>query len=244
MKFLIYNIAYGTGSPGAEFKRALTSHRYLAAPERPFRKIVNFIAAQNPEVVGLIEADSGSFRTGGVNQINHLADALGHYRFYCSKYAPDSRLARLPYWRHQGNALLTSVPDCVNEFKFLPRGNKRLIISTKVNGITFLLTHLALTRQIRRIQLEYLRELVVAGEPTVVAGDFNTFRGESELARFMEASGLRNANAGGGPTYPVWQPKKQLDYILLSPEIELQSFHIPKVHFSDHLPLVAEITLK
>ena len=43
MRLLVYNIAYGTGSPGGESKRLITGHRYLSAPERPFRKIESFI---------------------------------------------------------------------------------------------------------------------------------------------------------------------------------------------------------
>lgn len=243
MRLLIYNIAYGTGSPGAELRRAFTTHRYLAAPERPFRKIVNFIVGRQPDVVGLIEADSGSRRTHGVNQIEHLAKELGHHSFYNSKYAPGSTLGKLPYMRHQANALMTNCPDCSNKFSFLPRGSKRLVIACRAGGINFILVHLALTRQIRRLQLDYLSRFIMPGEPTVLAGDFNTFGGEQELSPFLAATGLRNADTISRATYPAWKPGKQLDYILLSPEVELLDFHIPRVRFSDHLPLIADLRL-
>ncbi len=243
MKFLIYNIAYGTGNPGGEYRRLLTSHHYLAAPKRPFRKIVRFIAAQQPDVVGLVEADFGSTRTGGVNQVEALAGELGHFRFYRPKYAPDSPLVRLPYWKYQGNAFLTGQPECSCTFDFFPRGWKKLILSVRSGGIRFVLVHLALTRQVRRAQLEYLAERLKPGEPTVVAGDFNTFAGARELAQFMERCSLSSADPDGRATYPSWKPGRQLDYILCSPEVVVRDFDVPRVRFSDHLPLVAHLAV-
>ena len=49
----------------------------------------------------------------------------------------------------------------------------------------------------------------------IVAGDFNTFWGEHEIALFMEASGLRSANREGLPSYPARKPRMELDFILL-----------------------------
>ena len=243
MKFLIYNIAYGTGNPGGEYRRLLTSHHYLAAPKRPFRKIVRFIAAQCPDIVGLVEADFGSTRTGGINQVETLAGELGHFRFYRPKYAPDSPLVRLPYLKYQGNAFLTGQAESSCTFDFFPCGWKKLILSIRSGGIRFILVHLALTRQVRRTQLEYLAERLKPGEPTVVAGDFNTFAGARELARFMERCSLTSADPDGRATYPSWKPGRQLDYILCSPEVEVRDFDVPRVRFSDHLPLVAHLAV-
>ncbi len=241
MKILIYNIAYGTGSPGAEYKRLLTGHRYLTAPKRPFRKIVGMIGALQPDVVGLLEADLGSFRTRGVDHAATLADELDLNSHSKLKYSPGSAFARLPYWKHQGNALLTRGGDCEYAVDFFPRGTKKLILHGVVDGVRIYLVHLALTRSIRKIQLDYLANLMEPGVPTVVAGDFNTFGGVRELGGFFAKTGFRSANGANRATYPAWAPQKELDYVLLSPELELTGFDVPKVRFSDHLPLLAEV---
>ena len=72
-------------------------------------------------------------------------------------------------------------------------------------------------------------------------GDFNTFGGVRELWDFLRRTNLRSANGANLATYPAWSPQKELDYVLLSPELALTGFEVPKVNFSDHLPLLAEI---
>ena len=244
MRFLIYNIAYGTGSPGSESRRLLTGHRYLAAPERPFRKISDFLAVKKPDVVGLLEADLGSLRTGGCNQVEILANHLGMIPYFERKYAPGSRLQKLPYWRDQGNGiLLRSAADALQK-EFLSCGTKRLILEVHYCGVRFLLVHLALGRAIRSRQIRDLAQRIRPGEPTVLAGDFNTFYGEEELHFLMRHTGLRSANATGHPTYPAWHPVKMLDHLLISPELEVVDFDVPHLFFSDHLPLVADLKLR
>lgn len=241
MKILLYNIAYGTGNPGGEYRRLFTTHHYLRPPERPSRKIHNFIAAEKPDAVCLVETDLGSRRFKYVNQVEHLAEELGYHCFFQQKYGPDSVFGRLPYLQHQGNAILTRARHETRDVAFFPSGMKRLILSAQVGGVTLVVVHLALTRKTRQRQLHYLAELLSGSGPLVVAGDFNTFAGEGELHSFLRRTQLRSANVNNLPTYPAWKPARQLDYLLLSPELKLADFHVPKVRFSDHLPLVAEI---
>ena len=56
MKVVVYNIAYGTGCPRGEARRLITGHHYLAAPERPLRKIGTFLRGERPDIAGLLEA--------------------------------------------------------------------------------------------------------------------------------------------------------------------------------------------
>jgi endonuclease/exonuclease/phosphatase family metal-dependent hydrolase len=60
------------------------------------------------------------------------------------------------------------------------------------------------------------------------------------MALFMEAAGLRSANAEGLPSYPARRPRMELDFILHTQGIEIDSFSIPNVTFSDHRPLVCD----
>jgi endonuclease/exonuclease/phosphatase family metal-dependent hydrolase len=104
--------------------------------------------------------------------------------------------------------------------------------------------HLSLKFRHRHAQLRHLYELVKATtKPVIVAGDFNTFWGEHEIALFMEAAGLTSANAARLPSYPARRPRMELDFILHSRGIEIESFSIPEVTFSDHRPLVCDFRL-
>ena len=75
----------------------------------------------------------------------------------------------------------------------------------------------------------------------IVAGDFNVLWGDQELELFLAASGLRSANNEGRPSHPSHSPKRQLDYILYSPDLVMNNFSIPDVQFSDHAPLVCDL---
>lgn len=241
MKIIVYNIAYGTGSPRGETRRLLTSHHYLAAPERPLRKIGDFLRTEKPDIAGLLEADLGSPRTHGCNQAEALAGITGLTPVYYRKYAPGSKLGSLPYWRSQGNALLVPEEDPDAAALFFPRGFKKLILTVRTGGVVFFLVHLALTYPVRQAQLAYLGETLqqVTG-PVIVAGDFNTFRGAGEIRELCRCGRLQSANQTHHPTYPAWSAAKELDYILYSPELELVDFSVPHLPFSDHLPLIAE----
>ena len=103
------------------------------------------------------------------------------------------------------------------------------------------LVHLSLKFRHRAAQLRQVYELVrKSTKPVIVAGDFNTFWGEHEMALFMEASGLRSANRESLPSYPARRPRLELDFILYSRGIEIDTFAVPAVTFSDHRPLLCD----
>jgi endonuclease/exonuclease/phosphatase family metal-dependent hydrolase len=60
------------------------------------------------------------------------------------------------------------------------------------------------------------------------------------MALFMEATGLRSANDQRLPSYPARRPRMELDFILYSRGIEVESFSVPNVTFSDHRPLLCD----
>ena len=243
MRLLVYNIAYGTGSPRTPLELLGNAPRYLRTPDRYFTAIGHLVRHFAPDVAGLLEIDNGSFRTRGVSQTARLAELLQNdpEKRFCSKYAPNSYLAKLPYCRHQTNALLVRNGGAENEWvDFMPCGAKRLILGCRYEGINILLVHLALTYQVRQRQLEHLAELVAGKEKVIVCGDFNTFKGSKELAKFRRISRLVSANIHHAPTYPARRPVKELDYIMHSKDLHLKNFRVIRFPGSDHLPLLAE----
>ncbi len=237
MRFLLYNLRYGTGIGQFQFPWG----GYFSNTSRNFARINSFIRECNPDIVGLIEVDAGSYRSGRRNQAEELAATLGHYHIYELKYARRSPLSRVPVLNKQINALLTRETIKTRRFHYFERGVKRLIIELELDGLTVFLAHLALTFRTRHEQLLHLYSLIKPLKtPCIVAGDFNLFMGDKEIRLFLEASGMRSANRQNKATFPCWRPRRELDFILHSPNIEITRFEMPQVRFSDHLPLLCD----
>ena len=191
-----------------------------------------------PDLIGLIEVDHGSYRTGGKNQVEQIADSLGHYHSHAIKYGQKSFWRHIPVLKQQGNAFLARDRIRNETFHFFERGMKRLVIELELEHVVVYLAHLSLGARARHHQLGSLYELVKKTKgPCLVAGDFNMLWGEREIDMFLAATGLQNANTERLPTYPSKKPRRHLDFILHSKEIKIRNFQVPQVAFSDHLPV-------
>lgn len=242
MRFILYNIRYGTGGRQPLFPWS----GYFRDTRDNLQDLIGFMRPLDPDIVGLVEVDSGSLlRARRQNQAQQIAEALGHYHAYRSKYGEDGIAARhLPILNKQGNAFLTRDSIQNAHFHYFDRGVKRLVIELELEEVTVFLVHLSLTFRIRHGQLRDLYDLVKDTEkPHIVAGDFNALRGDREMDLFMAATKLSSAYPAGMPTFPSWAPKRQLDFILYSSGIRIQKAWAPQVNYSDHLPLVCDFEL-
>ena len=244
MRLLVYNIRYATGT-GPAFHLPVPGAGYLRSSKKVLDEITTFIRHEDPDLIGLVEVDTGSIRSGMVNQAEHIADSLGHYTAYECKYGSRSINNLVPIVRKQANALLAAPSVTGERFHYFDTGIKRLIIELELDGVCIFLVHLSLKYRHRQYQLRTLHDLVVAAtKPVIVAGDFNTFWGTHEIYLFMRASGLRSANSLGLPSYPASTPRVELDFILVSAGIEIGEFRIPEVRFSDHRPLICDFEIR
>lgn len=240
MRFLLYNIRYATGS-GVSFHLPFPFFGYLRPNPDVLKKIAEFVGEYSPDIVGLVEVDAGSMRSGSVNQPEFIADYLGHYHVYECKYSPDSFFSLAPVTAQQGNAVLTGREILAQKFHYFQEGVKRLVIEIELEDCCIFLVHLSLSFRHRHRQLSFMRNLVTRVEkPVIVAGDFNCLSGESELELFCGATGLINANKDGQFSFPSHRPRKQLDFFLHSNHIEVNKFDIIKTRLSDHLPIVVD----
>lgn len=242
MRFLLYNVRYCTGH-GGQFH--LPWSGYLRRTARRLDQIIEFIQVMTPDIVGLLEVDAGSYRSGRHNQAALVAEALGHYHVYHSKYPARSLARRLPVMGKQVNAFLCRDVIHAQRFHFFTKGVKRLVIELELRQLVIFLVHLSLGYRTRHEQLSDLYTMVQAAQkPCIVAGDFNAFWGAREIHLFMAAAGLVSACAESRPSYPSWKPRRQLDFILHSPGIRITDFFMPQVTFSDHLPLVCDFEIQ
>jgi len=97
----------------------------------------------------------------------------------------------------------------------------------------------------RHHQLNALYQMVrECQRPCIVAGDFNMLWDEKEIEIFLAATGLRNANRQQLPTYPSNKPYRHLDFVLYSKGIRVRNFQVPKVLYSDHLPVLVDFDVE
>jgi endonuclease/exonuclease/phosphatase family metal-dependent hydrolase len=134
VRLLVYNIRYATGT-GPAFHLPLPGAGYLRSNRKVLSGITEFIRAERPDVVGLIEVDTGSIRTGMLNQADHIAGELGHYSTYQTKYGADSLNQFMPIVRKQGNAFLSAPTVHGERFHYFDTGIKRLIIELELSDV-------------------------------------------------------------------------------------------------------------
>jgi endonuclease/exonuclease/phosphatase family metal-dependent hydrolase len=242
MRLLFYNIRYGTGHKNG-YHLPLPFAGFFKRTSVNLQRIINFIGSVNPDIVALVEVDSGSYRAGHFCQAQVIADRLGYNCIVESKYRNDSLAHKVPVLRQQCNALLTkqSIEDF--HFHYFEQGVKRLVIETNLRTIAIFIVHLSLKYRHRQNQLEQLHALTRdIDRDIIIAGDFNTFWGSRELNLFLAATGLKNANVFNTPSHPSHAPMRQIDFILHSPGIRIDSFYIPQIRLSDHSPLVCDFS--
>jgi endonuclease/exonuclease/phosphatase family metal-dependent hydrolase len=244
MRLLLYNIRYAVGA-GASIHVPLPGAGYLLGNQGILVSITDFIRSCDPDIVGLIEVDTGSIRSRRVNQADSIATELGMNTSYEIKYGESSINQILPIVRKQGNAFLAAERVHGETFHYFDTGIKRLIIELEMERFAVFLVHLSLKYRHRHLQLRRLHDIIAETEkPVIVAGDFNTFWGEDEIYLFMKAAGLRSANTRSQPTFPSHAPRRELDFILYQDGIRVRNLEIPSVRYSDHLPLICDFDVE
>lgn len=100
-------------------------------------------------------------------------------------------------------------------------------------------THLDLDPLARLDSARRVRAALPAGA-LVLGADVNDEPASPTWAAL--ADGLVDARAGCGPTFPARAPRRSIDALLVSPDLEVRSCEVADSGAaSDHLPLVAEL---
>lgn len=183
------------------------------------------------ELFALQELDRGLPRSNDVDQARVLQEEIGlplHFR-------PTIR-------RSGGGYGIALAAEGLSEISFedLPRAGSeeaRGVIVARWRGISVAATHLAWQREVARIQLRALLEIVQRlPPPAVIMGDLNLLR--------WSLRPLRAAGFDPGPrrgTFKSRPFKSQIDYVLTGPGLQRgRTFTVPS-EASDHLPLIAAV---
>ncbi|MGA9572691.1 MAG: endonuclease/exonuclease/phosphatase family protein [Lysobacterales bacterium] len=240
LSLLSFNIQ--TGVDTKDFHEYVTKSWKHLLPLKERISNLNRIAdlIQSYDIVGLQEVDSGSLRTGFLDQTEYLAHR-----------------ARFPYWYRQVNRSLGKIaqhsngvlsrvrPHAVDEHK-LPglRGRGAMLVELRTNRESLLICimHLALGKRARKLQLGYISELVKEYSHLVVMGDFNCGSNSGELRDLVNNTHL-NLPVEDRNTFPSWRPNRKFDHILISESLKLKKTQVLEHTHSDHLPICVEIEL-
>jgi endonuclease/exonuclease/phosphatase family metal-dependent hydrolase len=96
----------------------------------------------------------------------------------------------------------------------------------------------------RAWEASQIRDMLVRETlPLIVCGDFNSTPHNWVYGHLAEGlqDAFRQAGSGWGGTYHTRFPFARIDFVLVSPEWEIVSAHVPGVVLSDHRPLVVRL---
>ena len=150
MRLLLYNIRYAVGG-GASMHMPLPGAGYVLGNQSVLPEITRFIKDVDPDIVGLIEVDTGSIRSRMVNQAEKIASDLRMNTSYETKYGSKSINQILPIVRKQGNAFMAAERVHGEKFHYFDTGIKRLIIELEMQDVAVFLVHLSLKYRHRHL---------------------------------------------------------------------------------------------
>lgn len=214
------------------------------------QQLGEYIKSENPDVVMLQEVDVFTSRDRAPlqNGKNFIAE-LGYYTGMLSAYSKS-----IPYsGGYYGIGILSKYPFVSTERVLLPmveekREQRSLLIARveldNTQQITVACTHLDLKSEIRRVQVKTINNVLKKEKnPVILAGDFNAKPDSPEIKEGMKD--WKRSCADDVYTIPVKEPKAKIDYIFSYPRSgwEVVSSCVPKVALSDHLPVIATLSL-
>lgn len=246
MKILSSNADYFLGYDGSFLRYLLYARRAVRnnsrSEEEEMQEFAEIIEDEDPDVVAALEVDQGSLRTHTSGQVEKLAGKLESrskdYRYSVdNKYGPEKMFSRMPIMKHMSNAVFYREGDVRKHY--VGPGTKQLVHETVIDDVSIFSMHLPTIKHFRRKQLEKIKDLALEREKAVLCGDFNTYWGFGEVKELKKEANLELHDPG--PTNPSHRPSRNLDYFLVSNDLEVKDCRVIDTTFSDHRPVVLEV---
>jgi len=239
LRLLSANIQAGSSTRRySDYATRSWSHVLPIGNKRTSLDAIATLAGQH-DIVGLQEADPGSFRSGFTNQTHYVATRAG-----------------FAFWTHQtnrsmggvassANGLLSQMePVDVTDHPLPGRVKGRGVLVARFgdgdSGLAVAIAHLSLGAGSRASQLAFIAELLSDLPHAVLMGDFNCGIDEPEMAALFRRTRLQPPDSRVN-TFPSWAPQRAIDHILLTDGLSLAGMSAFPAAFSDHLALSAEL---
>jgi endonuclease/exonuclease/phosphatase family metal-dependent hydrolase len=243
IRLLSFNIQ--AGATTRNYSEYVTRSLQHVLPSRDKQRNLIALASviRDFDLVGLQEADSGSLRSGFVNQSRFLAEGGGF------KHLAQQSNRRIGVIAASSNSLLSRVAPVAAHDYALPgrisgRGALVVEFGHGEKQLAVCVVHLALGPAARAGQLAFIQEITRHYPRRIIMGDFNCTPKQAELQHFMHESGLvLAAPTMQMPTYPSWQPARQIDHVLISEGLSVVQVQTLPVVMSDHLPVAVTVRI-
>jgi endonuclease/exonuclease/phosphatase (EEP) superfamily protein YafD len=218
---------------GRPYVKLLVSNVYYRNYHK--RRLLDLVEAESPDVVGLVEVNSGWLRRLKRLRVRYAY----HYEVPDESYIGLALYSRFPLENARVLALPgePSSPAIAATLK-APGGDVEIVIAHPSSpvGAEFIQRRNEVIRELAK----YVRD---AGGPLVIAGDFNLTMWNAGYRPLVEVAGLHNARQGYGvgPTWPaIWKAGVPIDQILATPDVHFRNFRVLGAVGSDHLPVFTE----
>lgn len=148
-----------------------------------------------------------------------------------------------------GNAVLTTLDvEHTRSHILTSKGEQRGFLEVGLRApegaFTVFTTHFGLSADERLTQAKELAAVMnTVKNPKVVCGDLNAEHKEESISVLLGACELTDADAGGELTFDSNKPNIRIDYVLPDSSIKVMGTKVVKTTASDHLPLIADLSL-
>jgi endonuclease/exonuclease/phosphatase family metal-dependent hydrolase len=225
----------------------------ILAGDRGLKGIIDTLKTADADIIGLQEVDKLTKRSGKADQPAKLAKALGMNVFFA------------PHFAYQGGefgiALLTKHP--IVKARAVKIKGSRLslldsVVRTPQGDVRVIVTHFTVTFPFRAkketdacdaarlAEAKAAYDLATSTEmPSVVMGDMNDDSGSPPYEVFAKTM-QDSCDVKGGGLAKTWNsalPITRIDYVWASKQFTVESCDTQGSTASDHLPVVAELSL-
>lgn len=211
-----------------------------------FQIMADAIKKCDADIIGLNEMRDKGEHIEYEKQTEILAELIGFkYHYFAKAIDVDGRN---PY----GNALISKYPIISSETILVPepefrnstKYETRCLLKAKLEGgITVLVSHFGLNSDEQRNAVNIVLENIEK-EKCILMGDFNVLPDNEVLEPIRKVmKDTADCFSGALMSYPSDKPNKKIDYIFVSPDIEVVSADIPAIIASDHRPHVATVNI-
>ncbi|MEN5117959.1 endonuclease/exonuclease/phosphatase family protein [Luteimonas sp. TWI662] len=240
LRLLSANIQAGSSTRRySDYATRSWSH-VLPAGKRTALDAIAALAGRH-DIVGLQEADPGSWRSGFTNQTHYLAER-GGFAFW--SHQPNRRVGAVA---SSANGLLSRLEPVEVINHALPGriGGRGVLLSRfgeGTEGLVVAIAHLSLGAQSRRAQLAFISEVLQDYPNAVLMGDFNCTWDRPEMDVLYRGTELQPP-ACAVHTFPSWRPQRAIDHILATRTLQCTNMQALPAAFSDHLALSTELVV-
>ncbi len=252
LKVMTLNARHGRGGRKSPIIRRKTALENLV-------RISEVLIRENPDIVMLQEVDKKSIFTGYFDHVKKLIKLADYkYIFHPGDHV-NFNIGNITIASY-GTALISKSPleqSCSYRLKTNTPLKKGFVYAqtcpVQFNGkkIDVVSLHLValdpIPRKSRIRQADSIVNHILeleSGNPMIIGGDFNCERNEEEALIYIARSLSLNYQREDEfclNTFPSRKPRKCIDWIMVSSELEIKNYYCVSDLISDHYAVVAEI---